>query len=74
MHLLKIINFIDRIDINFIDIQFHLVSSELMPSGYNGGLVIWRLCGVGGTYITVDKIFVVFTCSVFLAAGLSAFK
>ena len=48
----------DRIDINFMDIKFHLISSELWPSGYNGGLVIWRLCGVGGSNPTVDdKIF-----------------
>ena len=63
----------DRIDINFLDIQFHLISSELWPSCYNGGLVIWRSCGVGGSNPTVDKIFCnvhwfrvprIWTCSV----------
>ena len=33
------------------------MSSELWPSDYNGGLVIWRPCGVGGSNPTVDKIF-----------------
>ena len=40
-----------------MDISFHLISSELWPSGYNGGLVIWRPCGVGGSNPTVGKIF-----------------
>ena len=30
---------------------------ELWPSGYDGGLVIWRPCRVGGSNPTVDKIF-----------------
>ena len=50
-------SFIDRINFNFIDIWFHLISSELWPSGYNGGLVIWVPCGVGGSNPTVDKSF-----------------
>ena len=51
--------FIDRIEINCMVILFHLISSELWPSGdtCNGGLVIWRPCGVGGSNPTVDKIF-----------------
>ena len=49
--------FIDRIDTHFMEIQFHIISSELWPSGYNGGLEIWRPCGVGGSNPTVDKIF-----------------
>ena len=40
-----------------MDIQFHLISSELWSSGENGELVIWRSCGVGGSNPTVDKIF-----------------
>ena len=38
----------------------HLIpslSNELWPSGYDGGLLIWRLCGTGGSNPTVDKIF-----------------
>ena len=68
--------FIDRIEINCMVILFHLISSELWPSRdtCNGELVIWRPCGVGGSNPTVDKIFVMFTCSVFLAAGLAEFK
>ena len=66
--------YIDRIDITFMDISFHVLSSELWPSFYNGGVVIWRPCGVCGSNPTVDKIFVMFTCSVFLAAGLAEFK
>ena len=66
--------FIDRMDINFMDIYFHRISSELWPSGYNGGLVNWRSCSVGGSNPTVDKVFFLFTCSVFLTAGLAAFK
>ena len=49
--------FIDRTFINFLDIDFHLISSELWSSGDNGGLVIWRPCGVGGSNSTVGKIF-----------------
>ena len=61
--------------INFTDIQFHLISSEWWPSGENGGLVISRPCGVAGSNPTVVKIFfVMFTCSMFLAAGLAPFK
>ena len=48
--------FIDRIDINLMDTEFHRISSELWPSGYNGGLATWRSCGVGGSTPTVDKI------------------
>ena len=40
-----------------MDIQLHLISSELWPSGYNGELVIWRPCGVGDSNPTVEKIF-----------------
>ena len=54
--------FIDRIDIHFMDIPFHLISSAWWPSGYNDGLVIWRPCGVDGWNPTVDKIF----CNVLL--------
>ena len=36
---------------------FHLISSVLWSKGDNGGLVIWRPCGVGGSNPTVDKIF-----------------
>ena len=46
-----------ELDIHFMDISFLLVSSELWPSGYDGGLVIWRPCGVGGSNPAVDKIF-----------------
>ena len=49
--------FIDRLDINFMDIQFHLISSELWRSGYYYGLVIWRPSGVGGSNPNVDKVF-----------------
>ena len=49
--------FIDRIDINFMGISFHFISSEMWPSGYNGGLVIWTPCGVGDSNPAVDKIF-----------------
>ena len=49
--------FTDRIDINFMDILFHRISSELWLSGNYGGLVIWRPCGVCGSNPTVDKIF-----------------
>ena len=45
-----------RKDINFMDIQFHLISSELWPSGYNVRLVILRPCGVGGSNPTAEKI------------------
>ena len=34
-----------------------LISSKLCPSGYDGGLVIWRPWGVGGSNPTVGKIF-----------------
>ena len=59
--------------------QGHLIPSfisiELWPSGYDGGFVSWRLCRVSGSNPTMDEIgFVMFTCSVFLAAGLTAFK
>ena len=57
MLILYMRTFIDRIDINVMDIYFHLISSELWLSGYNGGLVIWRPCGVSGSNPTVDKIF-----------------
>ena len=49
--------FVDRIYIKFMDIQFHLISSELWPSGYNGGLEIWMPCSVGDSNPTVDKLF-----------------
>ena len=56
----------------------HLIpslSSELWPSGYDGRLVIWRPCRAGGSNPTVVKIFfLICICSVFLAAGLAAFK
>ena len=35
--------------------KFH--GSELLSSGDNGGLVIWRPCGVGGLNPTEGKIF-----------------
>ena len=66
--------FIDRMGINFKDIYIHFISSELWRSGYNVGLVIWMPFGVGGSNPTVDKIFLMLTCSVFLAAWLAAFK
>ena len=67
--------FMDRIFINFMDILFHLISSELWSSGDNGGLVILRPCRLNESNPTVGKIFfVMFSCSVFLAAGLAAFK
>ena len=50
--------FIDRIDINLI--PYHI--NELWTSGYNNGLVIWRLWRVGGSNPTVHKIF----CNVYL--------
>ena len=40
-----------------MDIEFHLISSKLWPSDYNGGLVILRPCGIGGSNPIVDKIF-----------------
>ena len=40
-----------------MDIKFHLISSKLWSSVDNGGLVIWRPCGVGGSNPTVDKTF-----------------
>ena len=46
-----------KLDIHFMDIYFHLISSKLWPSGYNGGLVIWRPSGVCVSNPTVDKIF-----------------
>ena len=48
------------------------MSSELWPSGYNGGLVIWRPCGVCGSNPTMDKIF----CNVhlFRVPRMAAFK
>ena len=49
--------FIDLIFINFMDIYFHHISSELWSSGDNGGLLIWRPCGVGGSNPTVEKMF-----------------
>ena len=52
------------------------MTRELWPNGYmyDGGFVIWRPCGVSGSNLTVDNIFVMFNCSVFLAAGLAAFQ
>ena len=50
------------------------ISIELWSCGEDGGLVTWRPCRVGGSNPTVDKIFVMSTGSVFLAAGLAAFK
>ena len=40
------------------------------------GIEIRRPCDVGGSNPTVDKIFffVMFACSVFIAAGITAFK
>ena len=72
MHLLKCIYTSYRY--KFHGYLIPLISSELWLSGDNGGLVIWRPCGVDGSNPTVDKIFVMLTCSVFLAAGLAAFK
>ena len=49
--------------------------SARVPHRYDDRLVSWRPCHVGRSNPTVDKIFfVMFTCSVFLAVGLAAFK
>ena len=56
-----------------MDISFHLISSELWPSGYNDGLVIWRPCDVGGSNPTVDKILFL-KVYLFLVAGLASFN
>ena len=59
--------------INFMGIWFHLISSKNWSSGENGGLVIWRP-------LLMDRILpwtrfsVMFTCSMFLAAGMAALK
>ena len=50
MHLLKFIHI-------FMDILFNLISSEWWRGGENGGLIILRPCGVGGSNLTVNKIF-----------------
>ena len=33
------------------------ISTELWPSGYDSGLESWRPCHVGGSNLTVDKLF-----------------
>ena len=42
--------------------KFHGHLNKLWPSGCNGGLVIWRPCGVGGSNPTVYNFF----CNVYL--------
>ena len=47
---------------SYLWMAVYLISSELWPNGYNGGLVIWIPCGVGVSNPTVDTIF----CNVYL--------